>query len=109
MCADASPPPRSTMAAASDRGRVLYAKHCAECHGPNGQGDGSAGRDLDPLPSNLHDPAIAKEPDAKLFRQITRGRKPMPSFGRLLNDDDRWTLVAFVKSLAASGGARPTP
>lgn len=94
------------MTGSPERGRALYAKHCAECHGPNGQGDGTAGRDLDPLPSNLHDPRIAKEPDVKLFRQITRGRKPMPSFGRLLNDEDRWTLVAFVKTLAASDGGR---
>lgn len=90
-------------AAPSERGRSLYARHCASCHGPTGRGDGEAGRDLDPQPSNLHDPEIAAAPDTKLFRQITRGRRPMPSFGRLLNDDDRWALVAFVKSLDADG------
>ena len=97
----------ATATATVERGRALFAKHCASCHGPDGRGDGSAGRDLDPLPTNLHDPEISRRPDAQLFRQITRGRRPMPSFGRLLSENDRWTLVAFVKSVAASDGERP--
>jgi mono/diheme cytochrome c family protein len=105
--APSQPPPKPT-GAQLDHGRALFAKHCASCHGPTGQGDGSAGRDLDPQPSNLRDPEVASRPDAHLFRQITRGRRPMPSFGRLLSDDDRWTLVAFVKSLGASNGGRST-
>lgn len=102
-----SPPTTMAAAATAERGRALFARHCASCHGPDGRGDGSAGRDLDPLPTNLHDPEISRRPDAQLFRQITRGRRPMPSFGRLLSEDDRWTLVAFVKSVAASDGERP--
>jgi high-affinity iron transporter len=97
----AQPAPQSP-----ERGRGLYARHCASCHGPTGQGDGEAGRDLDPQPSNLRDPEIAARPAAKLFRQITRGRRPMPSFGRLLSDEDRWTLAAFVKTLGPSDGGR---
>lgn len=107
--AAASQAPPQPASARHERGRALFAKHCASCHGPDGQGDGSAGRDLDPPPGNLRDPEIAQRSDAKLFRQITRGRRPMPSFGRLLNEDDRWTLVAFVKSLATSDGERPAP
>jgi mono/diheme cytochrome c family protein len=85
------------------RGGTLYSKHCAACHGPTGAGDGEAGRDLDPRPSNLCDSDVVSGSDAKLFRQITRGRRPMPAFARLLNEDDRWILVGYVKSLAASG------
>jgi mono/diheme cytochrome c family protein len=95
---------RQTLAssAPADRGRALYARHCASCHGPTGRGDGEAGHDLDPQPSNLHDPDIAAAPATKLFRQITRGRRPMPSFGRLLSEDDRWAVVAFIKSMEES-------
>ena len=88
------------------RGRLLYSKHCASCHGPGGAGDGSAAHDLDPKPTDLRDPEVATKPDAKLFRQITRGRAPMPSFARLLNDDDRWTVVAYVKTLAKGESPR---
>jgi mono/diheme cytochrome c family protein len=97
----ASPPPAPTPERL-ERGRILFAKHCASCHGPTGAGDGTAAHDLDPQPTNLRDPDIADKPNTKLFRQITRGRAPMPSFGRLLNDDDCWTLVTFVKTLSKS-------
>ena len=100
-------PARPTLASApADRGRTLYAKHCASCHGPTGRGDGEAGHDLDPQPSNLHDPDVAEAPATKLFRQITRGRRPMPSFARLLGEDDRWAVVAFVKSMNESDARR---
>ena len=94
----ASTPPAATPERVQ-RGRVLFAKHCASCHGPNGAGDGKAAHDLDPQPTNLRDPDVAGKSGTKLYRQITRGRAPMPSFARLLNDDDRWTLVVFVKTL----------
>jgi len=81
------------------RGRVLYSKHCASCHGPSGAGDGAAGHDLDPQPTDLRDPEVTGKADVKLFRQITRGKAPMPSFGRLMNDDERWTVAAYVKTL----------
>ena len=89
-----------------ERGRGLYAKHCASCHGPSGRGDGQAGRDLDPQPSDLRDPDVADSSPTKLFRQITRGRRPMPAFGRLMNEDERWAVVAFVKSMGQSDGRR---
>jgi mono/diheme cytochrome c family protein len=97
---ESSPTPPPSTPERIQRGRVLFSRHCVSCHGPTGAGDGSAAHDLDPKPSDLRDPAIANKSDVKLFRQITRGRAPMPSFGRLLNDDDRWTLAAFVKTLA---------
>jgi high-affinity iron transporter len=83
------------------RGRALYAKHCLACHGPSGHGDGSAGRDLDPQPSDLSQPDVLDKTDAQLFRQITRGRRPMPSFQKLA-DDDRWQIVHYVRALAES-------
>ena len=94
--APAPPPPTPERI---ERGRVLYGKHCASCHGPSGAGDGKAGHDLDPHPTDLRDPDVAGKSEMKLYRQITRGRAPMPSFGRLMNDDDRWTVVVYVKTL----------
>jgi len=34
---------------------VLYQAQCAACHGLQGRGDGPAGANLDPVPSNFHD------------------------------------------------------
>lgn len=104
----ASQPPAGA-AGQPERGRRLYAKHCASCHGPTGRGDGQAGRDLDPQPSDLHDSDVADSSPARLFRQITRGRRPMPAFGRLMKEDERWAVVAFVKSLSGPDAGRKSP
>ena len=98
----AAPPPASPEQV--QRGRGLYMKHCASCHGRTGAGDGSAGSDLDPRPSDLREAEVAGKSEQRLFRQITRGRAPMPSFGKLMNDDDRWAVVGYVKTLGKPGG-----
>jgi len=87
------------------RGRAIYARHCSSCHGPSGRGDGSAGRDLDPPPSNLSSPDVSRQTDVELFRKITRGRQPMPAFRRLLDDEDRWHVVNYVRALGDSTAA----
>ena len=96
------PPTRDSVA----RGSALYAKHCASCHGPHGKGDGRVACDLDPAPSDLTDRDIAGMTDVKLFRKITNGRKPMPSFRKLLGEEDRWHVVNFVRTLAAQSSGR---
>lgn len=84
--------------ASAARGRVLYEKNCLACHGPSGRGDGTAGRDLNPEPSDLSQPEVIDKTDAELFRKITRGRRPMPSFNKL-PADDRWQIVRYVRAI----------
>ena len=81
------------------RGRAIYTHHCASCHGPAGRGDGRAGRDLEPHPTDLTKPDVARQSDLQLFRKITRGRRPMPSFARLIPEEDRWHVINFLRTL----------
>ena len=46
-----NPLPRTR--ATVERGQVVYDSNCASCHGPNGAGDGEAGKGLNPPPGNL--------------------------------------------------------
>lgn len=77
-------------------GQALYAENCAMCHGPAGKGDGWAGKDLRPRPSDLT--RIEKRhkglfPKAKMLSVIdgyTRVEMPgqdMPEFGLLLRGE----------------------
>ena len=45
--------PLSRTRATVERGEVVYDSNCASCHGPNGAGDGEAGKGLNPPPGNL--------------------------------------------------------
>lgn len=97
--------PGSREVGSMGKGRSLYVKHCAACHGPTGRGDGASGRDLDPPPSSLCDGDVAGQTDSQLFRKITRGRRPMPSFRKLLSDQERWEIVSYVRTLSQQANA----
>jgi high-affinity iron transporter len=87
------------------RGKVLYARHCAACHGAEGKGDGPAAKGLDPAPSNFHDRGrMAQRSAYGLYNTITLGVEgtSMASFGQL-SEDDRWALALFVSVMGIPG------
>ncbi len=91
-------------------GRRIYEQACAWCHGIGGEGDGPAGwfigRYSSPRPRNfvkdgykLRSTASGELPtDQDLFKVITRGIPGvMPSY-RSLNEQERWQVIAYLKS-----------
>ncbi len=93
------------------RGRQLYGIRCAICHGMSGSGNGPASlfmetppRDFTRLTFKFRKSSQSFPSDLDLFRSITAGFPAygMPSF-RYLSDDDRWSLVYYVKMLARDG------
>jgi mono/diheme cytochrome c family protein len=85
-------------------GKVVYTTNCFSCHGPAGLGDGPAAKDLNPKPRNLSDPVIQSQSDGSIFWKITEGKKPMPTFDKLIPENDRWNVINYVRTLAAQGG-----
>ncbi len=93
-------------------GKKLYALACAACHGDKGKGDGSAAAALTPKPKDFSDPKIWDQSDGALFWKISEGKTPMPPFGTALTDEQRWTLVNYLRTLApkpaaAAGNLKP--
>lgn len=88
------------------RGKEIYAKSCATCHGAAGKGDGAAAVALNPKPPDLSDDAyVSKLSDKYLFNIIAKGgagvgKSPlMPPFSGSLEDQDISNLIAFIRSL----------
>lgn len=109
--ASAVPPQPVSTPALLERGRKLYEKQCAACHGAAGRADGRAAYLLDPKPRNFTrvgfrlistDNAVGTDDD--LFRTISRGipGSSMPPW-KHLTPDDRWALVAEVRRLSREG------
>jgi len=89
--------------------KQLYVDHCSNCHGDAGKGDGSDAMMYDPGPADLTDAArMSKITDGEIYYQITEGRKPMPSFKKRLQEEQRWQLVLLVRSFAGSPATPPT-
>ena len=83
------------------RGKAVYLTFCAQCHGLNYDGQGTVGQSFHPLPTNLRNPKIQSKPDGELFKSISYGVPGgrQPALNTTIIIDDRWHVVAFVKSL----------
>ena len=90
----------------SAKGKAIFSKSCAGCHGESGKADGTASASLNPKPKDLSDKAYnAKLDDGYLHNVITKGgpavgKAPMmPPFGQL-KPQDVDDVVAYIRSLA---------
>ncbi len=99
--------PYSGQAAAIEAGSQLFKTKCSKCHGTNGQGGG----EFPPLTK----PSTKSATDGEIFWFITMGDADsgMPAWEKL-PEQQRWQLVAFVKSLSVSpkkaeSSAAPAP
>jgi mono/diheme cytochrome c family protein len=82
--------------------RSIYLDKCANCHGKTGKGDGPDAASYYPSPASLADShRMNARTDGEIFYQISKGRKPMPSFQKRLTEEQRWQLVLYIRSLAA--------
>jgi len=82
--------------------KTNYIKYCAPCHGVSGKGDGPANASLNPNPANHTSIIMLKETDGALWYKITTGRNPMPENKSILNENERWELVTYIRTLAKS-------
>jgi mono/diheme cytochrome c family protein len=79
-------------------GRILFERHCTQCHGNAAEG-GHHG-------PNLRAPEVQNATPGAIFWILTNGivRHGMPVWSKL-PEPQRWQLVSYIKSL----GIKPTP
>jgi mono/diheme cytochrome c family protein len=95
----ADPLPASD-AGALARGAKVFERFCAECHGPDGKGDGPVARRGFPPPPALSSARVRGLKAGQLFHIVTFGQGNMPSYAGQVPRDDRWKVVRFVEGLA---------
>jgi mono/diheme cytochrome c family protein len=95
--------PAAASAESIASGRKLYDRHCSECHGDTGKGDGMAGEGLDQRPSNLADAEWEHgSTDGEIFVVIRDGAGPkseMKPFAKKIPERQIWDVVNFVRTL----------
>lgn len=96
--------------ASVDLGQAQYAENCVMCHGEGGEGNGSfAGylqQVVDRPPADLTQERLRDQPDGYLYSVIHYGLgQYMPAFGNLIDGDEAWHLVNYIRALQEGGSA----
>lgn len=85
-----------------NRGRTLYDRNCALCHGDGGRGDGPITRFWKPemrLPADLTDARIGAMADGAIYLTISQGYGAMPPLNENLDVRERWDVVNYMRTL----------
>ena len=93
----------------AEHGKALYAEHCADCHGENGEGGDGTGvtfsrkRELPIMPPALNNPGfLAAATDTMIKDTIINGRKGTPMKSSLaddLSEQDVNDVVSYIRSM----------
>lgn len=91
------------------KGKTLYEGKalCANCHGPQGRGDGPGAAALDPSPRNFHHHGFWRHrTEGEIFWVIKNGSPGtgMPPFGAMLSDEEIWSLIQYERSFSGGPG-----
>ena len=92
------------------QGKSYYYSYCIACHGWTMHGDGPSASELNPRPRTLtRGEYMQKKTNLELFRGIKGGGEAvsvsssMPNWGNVLQDQDIWNIVAFIRAMQDVG------
>ena len=78
---------------------IIYNKLCSPCHGYKGKGDGPVAFVLNPKPADHTSVQVQSETDGAIFWKLTTGRGQMESYGTKLTEQQRWSIVNYIRTL----------
>ena len=92
-----------------EQGKVLYHGKgtCANCHGPEGAGDGPVASQLNPSPRNFQHPGFWRHrTEGEIFWVIKHGSPgtSMIGFAGQLTDEEIWALIQYERTFAEGHG-----
>lgn len=76
-------------------GEVIYNKSCKSCHGEPGKNNVAK---INPLPKDPASKEYQNQSDGSLFYKVTNGKGPMPAFGNILKEEERWQVISFART-----------
>ena len=81
-------------------GQAKFNVYCAPCHDQTGSGQGIVNkREPTYKPGNLHEDRIKAMADGEIFYVLANGRRTMPSYRFQLSEQERWSVVYYVRAL----------
>ncbi len=87
------------LAATPAGGAGIFNSKCTACHGPDASGSTPTGRGMNIR--DLRSPAVQKQSNAEIAAIITKGKAPMPGFGKSLAPAEIQQVIVYLRSIAA--------
>jgi mono/diheme cytochrome c family protein len=91
------------------RGEQVFKNFCVPCHGTNAAGMGPVTQRGVPPPPSLLAARASQMKDGQLFHILTYGQNNMASYASQISREDRWNVIAYVRSLQAASPAPGVP
>ena len=94
-----------------ERGQERYNIYCYVCHGRLGDGNGMIVQRGFPRPPSFHNGRLndpKQTPDSHFYDVMSNGFGAMYSYAERVAPEDRWAIVAYIRTLQASVAANPT-
>jgi mono/diheme cytochrome c family protein len=89
--------PIAADAASVAQGKEIYVNECQNCHGETGKGDGPEAKDLDKEVKDFLTPGLWDQTDGAIRWKIRSGRRPMPSFKKMLSKEEIWHVTNYLR------------
>lgn len=83
------------------KGKVLYDIYCGICHGNKGKGQGKLVKREKILGIPSYGDAGRAITEGSIYHTIYYGKNAMGSYANLINEEERWHVIAYVMKLKA--------
>jgi len=91
-----------------ERGKVVYLRNCAKCHGLGGKGNGWGGQYLNPKPADFTDQKLRANSEGTFFAKVSYGVQDsaMPVWHEFMPEGQRWEAIRYLQESFIEGEAR---
>ncbi len=83
-----------------DKGKAIYTAECVVCHGTYGNAETNIAESLEQKPKNFTKEDFLTQTDGAIFWKLSEGRGLMQPFKTMLTEEEIWSVVMYVKTLA---------
>jgi mono/diheme cytochrome c family protein len=84
-----------------EKGKELYERICQNCHGAEGKGKGPVSKKIKGIPD--YTTTLKDLPEGKMYHAIMHGKGVMGSHAGMLDGEERWLVIEYVKHLQRGG------
>lgn len=84
-----------------EKGQAIYQRICQNCHGEEGKGKGPVSKKIKGIPD--YTTTLKDLPEGKMYHAIMHGKGVMGSHAGMLNGEERWLVIEYVKHLQRGG------